>query len=68
MTTYRQRLDAGVYKQGATTSTPVPLLTGEPTIAQVDELYACPDCDRTFDSEHGLKIHRTKTHGTHNGE
>jgi 5-methylcytosine-specific restriction endonuclease McrA len=26
------------------------------------EKFGCPFCDRTFDSEHGLKIHASKTH------
>ena len=25
--------------------------------------FACPDCDRTFDTERGLKTHRTRSHG-----
>ncbi len=66
MTTYRQRLDAGVYKQGAVLADNV-----EPTpqleTATGPELYACPDCGRKFTNEHGLKIHRTKTHGA-NGD
>ncbi len=64
MTAYRQRLDAGVYKQGAApAAAPLPHL--EPDEATTGA-FVCPDCGRTFDSEHGLKIHRTKAHGATN--
>ncbi len=49
MTPYRERLNQGVYA-GATAS------------KEENGDHACPDCGRTFTSEHGLKIHQTKTH------
>ncbi len=74
MTTYRQRLNAGVYKQGAA-PVAAPLGQLEPDEIMEAELESdpleglqCPDCGRTFTSEHGLKIHRTKAHGAENGE
>ncbi len=50
MTRYRDALEAGVYQS-------------EPTEEQeVNGDHACEVCGRTFKSEHGLNIHRTKMH------
>ncbi len=53
MTPYHERLKAGHYQGGA-------FATTKP--ATENGAFACDDCDRTFNTEHALKIHRTKTH------
>ncbi len=65
VTSYRERLKAGVHTAPKTTVTPVVTAstasaTLEPEVAE----FVCDICDRKFTSEHGLKIHRTKAHGT----
>ncbi len=53
MTPYRERLNQGVYGGAGATKTASTTENGA---------FACDDCDRTFNTEHALKIHRTKTH------
>ncbi len=70
VTPYRDRRLAGAYKthtgymQGAQLEPEpeagVTAAVSEPGTAE----FVCPDCDRKFVTEHGLKIHRTKTHGS----
>ncbi len=68
MTAYRQRLDAGTYKQGRTgTETTEAIVPLEPEQEVEAGTFVFLDCGRGFDSEHGLKIHRT-AHGTENGD
>ncbi len=69
MTTYRQRLDAGVYKQGAAPAAVATEQQLEPDEQQPGtDAFVCDICGRSFDGEHGLKIHRTKAHGATNGD
>ncbi len=57
MTPYRERLNAGHYKGSVATRT-----TTSSATTNDDGAYTCPDCGRTFNSEHGLKVHTAKTH------
>ncbi len=54
MTPYRERLNAGHYQSSVATTRSSTTTTGD--------TLTCPDCDRTFNSEHGLKVHQAKTH------
>ncbi len=33
-----------------------------PTVEDTDSNYRCDTCDRSFDTEHGLTIHRSRVH------
>ncbi len=58
MTPYRERLNAGHYQNSVATRT----TTSSATTNDDGGTYTCADCDRTFNSEHGLKVHQAKTH------
>lgn len=56
MTPYRERLNAGHYTNSGTTT------PSSSTTTTTGDTLTCPNCDRTFNSEHGLKVHQAKTH------
>ncbi len=64
VTSYRERLKAGVHTAPKAATAAATTVAESETVERERAEFVCDICDRKFTSEHGLKIHRTKAHGT----